>query len=190
MNKESERKSLESHIAELETKLGKIVDKRCKYEQEEDEVKNQLYNLKDKLKELDRNSIEYHVGDILLKINKHFSYHDDIILLYELLEEIKPQGSFHADAIAMTLHSYDFDISSNRYSTTLNLTHAEEQENEFYILKSSAREDIYKLFDKYIISGVHKEEQEKALFKDIENLIANHNGKLLYNLIQETEIYR
>ena len=186
MNKEV-ISGIEKHIEQLKKKNISLIEKISNLQDEQDKVEDEIDKLTKQLKEAERSTIEYHVGDLLLKYKPNFGYHDDICCIYELLEEIKPSDTnAMCRAMVITLYAYDDDIITRTETCGCIDVVKYEDDKDIYYLKSSAIPDILKLFHDLSIEGVPDVKHvDDYLFGKIKEVIDRHNGKKLVDVIAE-----
>jgi len=182
-------KGMEKHIEELQKQVDAL-DKQI------DELDDKKWGLVDKIKELNlkireaqRNTIEYHKGDLLIRINRGFSYHDTICRAYEVLKEVPAKNTCTTvQALEITLDSYDSEVYlKTNFTRDLRLVDFENDEDIYYV-KSSALKALLLLFHNLSITGVPDHPQD--LITKLEDFISLFDGKKLVDVIAETQKYR
>lgn len=185
MTKEGIQKHLDQLNKERNNLNSRIGDLRL----EESSISARIEELERKLKQLTRNTIEYHEGDLLIRFNRNFSYHDTICGVYQLLDEVKPfDDNTSVHCLELELHSYDWDIwAKAETSWHLDILDFEEDENVYYV-KSHAFPDLTLLFCELSKERIPREVEK--LFDRIKEVIDKHEGKRLVDVIAETKKYR
>jgi len=187
MNKEIISK-IEKRIDQLIDKNISLAEKISNLQDEQNKVEDEIKKLTKQLKEAERSTIEYHVGDLLLKYKSNFGYHDDICCIYELLKEVKPSDTnTRCSTMKYALHAYDDEIITCMCCGYVDIVNYEDDEDIYY-LKSSALLDILKLFHDLSIEGVPDvKDVDNYLFGKIKEVIDKHNGKKLVDVIVEAQ---
>ena len=187
-------KGLEKHIEQLEKRIDSLDTKIEGLEDEKYSLQDELRELNKQLLDAQRNTIEYHKGDLLLTYKKNFYYHDTICQVYEILEEVKPFGvDTSVEALDISLDSCDNDICTRiQFTKRIDLVDYEQREDVYY-LKSSALPDLLMVFHELAIERVPDGSSEKIdahIFGKIKEVIDRYNGKKLVDVIAETNNYR
>lgn len=183
------KEEIQKHLDQLNNERKNLNYRIGDLQLEESSISNRIEELKRKLKQLTRNTIEYHEGDLLIRFNRNFSYHDTICGAYQLLNEIKPsEDDTSMHCLELELRSYDWDIwTKAETSWHLDLLDFEEDENVYYV-KSHAFPDLTLLFCE--LSKEKVPDKVEKLFERIQEVIDKHEGKRLVNVIAETKKYR
>ena len=182
-------KGLEKHIEQLEKRIDSLDTKIESLEDEKYSLQDELRELNKQLLDAQRNTIEYHKGDLLLTYKKNFYYHDTICQVYEILEEVKPFGvDTSVEALDISLDSCDNDICTRiQFTRRIDLVDFE-QDKDVYYLKSSALKDLLLTFHELSIAGVPDKIED--IFNRLEEVINLYDGKKLVDVIAETNNYR
>ena len=182
-------KEMEKHIEELQKQI-EILDKQMEVlDDKKWNLVNEIRELNLKIKETQRNAIEYHKGDLLVRFNRGFAFHDTICHVYEILKEIPAKNTrTTVQALEITLNSYDSEIyMKTNFTRDLQLVNLEEDEDIYYV-KSSALKDLLLVFHELSITGVPDKTEE--MFNRLEEVIGLYDGKKLIDVIAETNKYR
>ena len=166
----------------LHTQIDELDDKKWK-------LLDEIRELNLKIKEAQRNTIEYHKGDLLIRFNRGFSFHDTICRVYEILKEVPAKNTrTTVQALEITLYSYDSEIyMKTEFIRDLHLVDFEEDKDIYYV-KSSALKDLLLVFHELSITGVPDKTEE--IFNRLEEVIDLYGGKKLVDVIAETNNYR
>ena len=182
-------KGMEKHIEELQKQVDAL-------DQQIDELDDKKWTLVDKIKELNlkireaqRNTIEYHKGDLLIRFNRGFMYHDTICHVYEILKEVPAKNTCTTvQALEITLDSYDSEIYlKTNFTRSLQLLNFEEDKDIYYV-KSSALKDLLLVFHELSITGVPDKCEE--IFNRLEEIINLYDGKKLVDVIESTKKFK
>lgn len=187
-------KGIEKHIEQLSGKSDVLSLKIGKLEEERDEIESKIKELNKQLLEARRNTIEYHEGDLLLKYNDNFYWHDDICAVYELLDEVKAENTdTRVKVMKIYLHDSDRDIltriTRDSYQDIVDL----EQDEDIYYLKSSALSDLLMTFHDLSVTGEPDGSNEyvnKYIFGKIKEVIDKHEGKKLVDVIESAKKFK
>lgn len=182
-------KGMEKHIEQLQKQVEALDGQMEVLNDKKWNLVDEIKELNLKIREAQRNTIEYHKGDLLIRFNYGFYYHDTICRVYEILKEVPAKNTrTTVQALEITLDSYDSEIyMKTNFTRDLELVNLEEDEDIYYV-KSSALKDLLLVFHELSITGVPDKTEE--IFNRLEELIDLYGGKKLVEVIAETKKYR
>lgn len=182
-------KGMEKHIEQLQKQVDALDTQINELDDKKYFLIDEIKELNLKIKEAQRNTIEYHKGDLLIRFKRGFSYHDTICRVYEILKEVPAKNvCTTVKALEITLDSYDSEIyMKTNFTRNLQLLNFEEDEDIYYV-KSSALKDLLLTFHELSITGVP--DRIEDIFNRLEDLIDLYDGKKLVDVIAETKKHR
>lgn len=182
-------KGMEKHIEQLQKQVDALDTQINELDDKKYLLIDEIKELNLKIKEAQRNTIEYHKGDLLIRFNRGFYYHDTICRVYEILKEVPAKNvRTTVQALEITLDSYDSEIyMKTNFTRGLQLIDLEEDEDIYYV-KSSALKDLLLVFHELSITGVPNKTEE--IFNRLEEVIDLYGGKKLVDVIEATKKFK
>ncbi len=182
-------KGMEKHIEQLQKQADALDEQIEVLDNKKWKLVDEIRELNLKIKEAQRNTIEYHKGDLLIRFNRGFSFHDTICRVYEVLKEIPAKNTrTSVQALEITLDSYDSEIyMKTNFTRDLHLVDFEEDEDIYYV-KSSALKDLLLTFHELSITGVPDKIED--IFNRLDEVINLYDGKKLVDVIEATKKFK